>query len=129
MIVTGADGKPEILRAISTFRKNPDTGADDDIMLDINGALTIDYVRKVMRTAAGKNRQMKNTVKARANVRTTLLVEALKLDKAEILQDVKARANELTVILDPNDRYGANAAIPCDWVRGLHVLNTTLYVY
>jgi len=40
MIQTGADGFPEIVRAISTYRKNPDTGIEDDIMLDINGALT-----------------------------------------------------------------------------------------
>lgn len=129
IIQTGADGTPEILRAISTFRKNPDSGLDDDIMLDINGALTIDYVRKVMRTAASKERRRKNTAAQRRNLRSIFLVEAKKLDKAEILQDVEDRADELTVTADSTDRYRVNAAIPADWVRGMHVIATTLNVY
>lgn len=70
IIATGADGKPEIVRAISTFRKNPDSGLADDIMLDINGVLTIDYVRLVMRTAASKERRRKNTAAQRRNLRS-----------------------------------------------------------
>jgi phage tail sheath gpL-like len=97
LITTGADGKPEIVRAVSTYRKNPDTGIDDDIMLDINGALTIDYVRRVMRTAASKERRRKNTAAARRNLRSIFLVEALKLDRAEILQNVEATKDQLTV--------------------------------
>jgi phage tail sheath gpL-like len=41
MIDTGVDGLPEIIRAVSTYRVNPDSGADDDLMLDINGALSL----------------------------------------------------------------------------------------
>lgn len=129
MIQTGADGYPEIVRAVSTYRVNPDTGLDDDIMLDINGALTIDYVRKVMRTAASKERRRKNTAAQRRNLRSIFLAEAIKLDKAEILQDVKDRKDELTVTADVSDRYRANAAIPADWVRGMHVVATTLNIY
>ncbi|TDI23989.1 phage tail protein, partial [Acinetobacter baumannii] len=36
MIETGADGKPEIVRAISTYRMNPDSGESVDLILDIN---------------------------------------------------------------------------------------------
>ena len=129
MIQTGADGYPEIVRAVSTYRVNPDTGLDDDIMLDINGALTIDYVRKIMRTAASKDRRRKNTAAQRRNLRSIFLAEAIKLDKAEILQDVKDRKDELTVTADVSDRYRANAAIPADWVRGMHVVATTLNIY
>lgn len=129
VIATGADGKPEIVRAVSTFRKNPDTGIADDIMLDINGALTIDYVRKVMRTAASKERRRKNTAAQRRNLRSIFMAEALKLDHAEILQNVKATADQLTVTEDATDRYRVNAAIPTDWVRGMHVVATTLNVY
>ncbi len=129
MIQTGADGNPEIVRAVSTYRVNPDSGLDDDIMLDINGALTIDYVRKVMRTAASKERRRKNTAAQRRNLRSIFLVEAKKLDKAEILQDVEDRADELTVTADSTDRYRVNAAIPADWVRGMHVIAATLNVY
>lgn len=129
IIATGADGKPEIVRAVSTYRKNPDTGIADDIMLDINGALTIDYVRQVMRTAASKERRRKNTAAARRNLRSIFLVEALKLDRAEILQNVEATKSELTVTEDATDRYRVNAAIPSDWVRGMHVIAATLNVY
>lgn len=129
MVQTGADGKPEIVRAVSTYRTNPDTGADDDIMLDINGALTIDYVRKVMRTAALKERRRKNTAAQRRNLRSIFLSEALKLDQAEILQNVKETADQLTVIEDTTDRYRVNVNIPADWVRGMHIVATTLNVY
>lgn len=129
VIATGADGKPEIVRAVSTYRKNPDTGLADDLMLDINGALTIDYVRKVMRTAASKERRRKNTAAQRRNLRSIFLAEALKLDHAEILQNVKETADELTVTEDATDRYRVNASIPADWVRGMHVVAATLNVY
>lgn len=129
VIATGADGKPEVVRAVSTYRKNPDTGIADDIMLDINGVLTIDYVRQVMRTAASKERRRKNTAASRRNLRSIFLVEALKLDRAEILQNVEATKDQLTVTEDEIDRYRVNAAIPSDWVRGMHVIATTLYVY
>lgn len=129
MIQTGADGIPEIVRAISTYRVNPDSGGDDDLMLDINGALTIDYVRKVMRTAASKERRRKNTGPARRNLRTIFMTEALKLEKAEILEHVTATADQLTVVQDDNDKTRANAEIPSHWVRGMHVVATTLNVY
>ena len=129
VIATGADGKPEIIRAVSTFRKNPDTGLVDDIMLDINGALVIDYVRKVMRTAASKERRRKNTAAQRRNLRSTFLAEAKKLDDAEILQNVQETADQLIVEQDSTDRYRVNATIPADWVRGMHVIAATLNVY
>lgn len=129
VIETGADGSPEIVRAISTFRKNPDSGLADGIMLDINGALTIDYVRKVMRTAASKERRRKNTAAQRRNLRSIFLTEALKLDKAEILQNVSETADQLTVTEDTTDRYRVNAVIPANWVRGMHVVAATINVY
>ncbi|CAM4094522.1 Tail sheath protein C-terminal domain-containing protein [Acinetobacter pragensis] len=129
IIQTGADGTPEIVRAISTFRKNPDSGMADDIMLDINGALTIDYVRLVMRTAASKERRRKNTGAARRNLRSVFMAEAIKLEKAEILENVTATADQLTVTQDSDDKARANADIPSYWVRGMHVIATTLNVY
>ncbi|RLL17891.1 phage tail protein [Acinetobacter chengduensis] len=129
IIQTGADGTPEIVRAISTFRKNPDSGMADDIMLDINGALTIDYVRLVMRTAASKERRRKNTGPARRNLRSVFMAEAIKLEKAEILENVTATADQLTVTQDSTDKARANAEIPAHWVRGMHVIATNLNVY
>lgn len=129
VITTGHDGKPEILRALSTYRKNPTTGMSDDLMLDINGALTIDYFRKVVRNALAREPRRKNTAANRRNVRSIILAEAIKLDDAEILQNVKERKDELTVNEDATDRYRVNAKIPADWVRGMHVIAATLDVY
>ncbi len=129
MIQTGVDGNPEIVRAVSTYRINPDSGDEDDLMLDINGALTIDYVRKVMRTAASKERRRKNTAASRRNLRTIFMTEALKLEKAEILENVTSTADQLTVTQDGTDKSRANATIPAYWVRGMHVIATTLNVY
>lgn len=129
MIDTGADGLPEIVRAVSTYRINPDSGADDDLMLDINGALVVDYTRKVLRTDLAKERRRKNTAAKRRNVRSIILKRLIQLDDAEILQNVRARADELTVTEDATDRYRANAKIPADWVRGMHVIAGTLDIY
>lgn len=129
MIQAGADGKPEIVRAVSTYRVNPETGLDDDMMLDINGALVIDYTRKVMRSATSKERRRKNTAAQRRNLRSIFLAEAVKLEKAEILQNVKATADQLTVMENATDRSRVDASIPADWVRGMHVVAATLSVY
>lgn len=129
MIQTGADGKPEIVRAVSTYRMNPDSGLDDDVMLDINGALTIDYTRKVMRQAVSKERRRKNTAASRRNLRSIFIAEALKLEKAEILENVTATADQLVVNQDGVDKSRVNAEIPAHWVRGMHVIATTLNVY
>ena len=129
MIDTGADGKPEIVRAVSTYRINPDSGSEDDLMLDINGALVIDYTRKVIRADLAKERRRKNTAAQRRNVRSIILKRLTQLDDAEILQDVRDNADQLTVTADQTDRYRVNAKIPADWVRGMHVIAGTIDVY
>lgn len=129
VIATGVDGKPEIVRAVSTYRKNKDTGESDTLMLDINAALTIDYTRKVIRQELSKQPRRKNTAAQRRHVRSVILAQLVKLDDAEILKNVKERADELTVTADPIDDYRANAAIPADCVRGMHVIAGTLNVY
>ncbi|WP_043969729.1 MULTISPECIES: phage tail sheath C-terminal domain-containing protein [unclassified Acinetobacter] len=129
MIDTGTDGFPEIVRAVSTYRVNPDSGAEDDLMLDINGALVIDYTRKVIRADLAKERRRKNTAPQRRNVRSIILKRLIQLDDAEILQNVRADADQLTVIEDKTDRYRANAKIPANWVRGMHVIAGTIDVY
>ena len=129
MIDTGADGKPEIVRAVSTYKVNPDSGLDDDLMLDINGALVVDYTRKVIRADLAKERRRKNTAAQRRNVRSIILTRLTQLDDAEILQNVRDNADQLTVTEDATDRYRVNAKIPADWVRGMHVIAGTIDVY
>ena len=129
MIQLGADGVPEIVRALSTYKANPDSGDPDDIVADINGALVLDYTRKVVRIAVRRNGRRKNTARQRKNLRSLILVELLKLEDAEILQNVRERANELLVLEDKTDRSRVNVQIPADWVRGMHVIAATLDVY
>lgn len=129
MIQTGADDKPEIVRAISTFRVNPDSDEDDDLMLDINGALITDYTRKVVRADLNKKRRRKNTAPERRNVRSIVATRLLQLEKAEILENVKDSLDQLIVTQDENDKYRCNVEIPTYWVRGMHVVATTLNVY
>ncbi|AZN69307.1 phage tail protein [Acinetobacter haemolyticus] len=129
MIQTGADGVPEIVRALSTYQANPTNGDPDDIVADINGALVLDYTRKVVRIAVRRNGRRKNTARERKNLRSLILVELIKLEDAEILQNVRERADELLVLEDRTDRSRVNVQIPADWVRGMHVIAATLDVY
>ncbi|WP_448761477.1 phage tail sheath subtilisin-like domain-containing protein [Acinetobacter tandoii] len=129
MIRTGPDGVPEIIRAICTYQNNAETGEPDGLLPDINGALILDYTRKVVREAVRANGRRKNTARQRKNLRSLILVELLKLDDAEILQNVRARANELVVTEDLTDRSRVNVKIPADWVRGMHVIAAQLDVY
>ncbi|WP_372404942.1 phage tail sheath C-terminal domain-containing protein [Acinetobacter piscicola] len=129
MIQTGADGVPEIVRALSTYQANPTNGDPDDLVADINGALVLDYTRKVVRQAVRRNGRRKNTQRERDNLRSLILVELIKLDDAEILQNVRQRGKELTVLEDLTDRFRVNVKIPADWVRGMHVVAATLDVY
>lgn len=129
MIQTGANGVPEIVRALSTYQANPENGDPDDIVADINGALVLDYTRKVVRQAVRRNGRRKNTQRERDNLRSLILVELIKLDDAEILQNVRQRAKELTVLEDLTDHFRVNVKIPADWVRGMHVIAATLDVY
>lgn len=129
MIQTGAEGVPEIVRALSTYQANPENGDPDDIVADINGALVLDYTRKVVRQAVRRNGRRKNTQRERDNLRSLILVELIKLDDAEILQNVRQRGKELTVLEDLTDRFRVNVKIPADWVRGMHVVAATLDVY
>ena len=128
MIATGADGVPEIVRAITTYQQTPE-GEEDDLLLDVNGALVLAYVRKTMRSIAKAQPRRKNTASARRDLRSAFLAGCMKLDAAEILKNVDARKDALTVDADVNDEYRVNARIPSDWVRGMHIIATTLDVF
>lgn len=129
MIATGFDGKPEIVRAISTYRMNPETGESDDKMLDVNGVLAIDYTRKVIGSDLRKERRRKNTAAQRRNIRSIILTRCIQLEDAEILENVKTNASQLTVTTNANDASRVDAKIPAYWVRGMHVIGATLDVY
>lgn len=129
MIQTGADGKPEIVRAISTYRMNPDSGESDDLMLDINAALIVDYTRKVVRQDLKKERRRKNTAAKRRNVKSVIARRVIQLEDAEILENVRDNLDEIIVSADAQDKDRANVKIPAYWVRGMHVIAVTLDLY
>lgn len=129
MIETGADGKPEIVRAISTYRINPDSGESDDLMLDINGVLVVDYTRKVVRQDLKKERRRKNTAAQRRNIKSIIARRLIQLEDAEILENVRDNLDEVIVTPDTHDQYRVNVKIPTYWVRGMHVIATTLDIY
>ncbi|WP_131669835.1 phage tail protein [Psychrobacter pygoscelis] len=129
MVDVGHDNKPEIVRLISTYQINPVTGQADDLLLDINAALILRYVRRDLRAAAAANPRRKNTAAARRNLRSLFLDRCLKMNDAEILEHVKATKDELTVVQSKLDKTAVDARIPSHWVRGMHVINTTLDVY
>ena len=129
MVTVGHDSKPEIVRLISTYRTNAVTGADDDLLLDINGALVLRYVRRDLRSAVGANPRRKNTAASRRDLRSLMLDRCLKMDDAEILEHVQATKEQLTVSQSKLDKTAVDALVPSYWVRGMHVINTTLDVY
>jgi phage tail sheath gpL-like len=51
------------------------------------------------------------------------------MDDAEILEHVDASKEQLTVTQNALDKTAVDARIPSYWVRGMHVINTTLDVY
>ena len=129
MVNVGHDSKPEIVRLISTYRTNPVTGQEDDLLLDINGVLVLRYVRRDLRAAVSVYPRRKNTDASRRDLRSLFLARCLKMDDAEILENVATTKNELTVVQSITDKTAVDARIPSYWVRGMHVINTTLDVY
>jgi phage tail sheath gpL-like len=128
VVATGEDGLPKIVRLITTYQQKPD-GESDDLMLDANAPLILAYTRTVVRQTVKAQPRKKNTVAARKNLRTQILVKLKQLDAAEILQNVDARAAELTVTLNSTDATRADVSIPADMVRGMHIVAATLNVY
>lgn len=128
VISLDAQDDPSIVRLISTYQTDAN-GSPDELMLDINAALILRYTRQDIRSAVNANPRRKNTDATRKDLRSLMLSRCLKLEQAEILQNVTDRQKELTVVQAPNDKTRANARIPADWVRGMHILAVTLDVY
>lgn len=128
VVALDAQDDPAIVRLISTYQVDS-KGAPDDLLLDINAALILRYTRQDIRTAIMMNPRRKNTVATRKDLRSLILSRCLKLEQAEILQSVTARQKELTVVQDEIDKTRANARIPADWMRGMHIVAATLDVY
>jgi len=111
----------QIVRAISTYTKNP-TGATDVALLDITTMRTLYYLRKAcrdrIRLRFPRDKLAKTTP---TKVRSELLDVLKKCEELEILESVDDYADKLVVERSLQDANRLNAAIPADVVNGLHV--------
>ncbi|EEG6606624.1 phage tail sheath subtilisin-like domain-containing protein [Salmonella enterica] len=124
----GPGDKVQIVRAISTYTRS-DNGTDDPALLDITTMRTLDYARKAWcdRIALRYPRD-KATERNRKGVRSELLDVALKLEEEEIIENVMAMKDALMV--DKGKEPGTFlAAIPCQVVKGLHVIAARIDLY
>ncbi|ECB7413364.1 phage tail protein [Salmonella enterica subsp. enterica serovar Typhimurium] len=124
----GPGDKVQIVRAISTYTKSAN-GTDDPALLDITTMRTLDYARKAWcdRIALRYPRD-KATERNRRGVRSELLDVALKLEEEEIIENVTAMKDAL--IVDKGEEPGTfRAQIPCQVVKGLHVIAARIDLY
>lgn len=124
----GPGDKVQIVRAISTHTRS-DNGTDDPALLDITTMRTLDYARKAWcdRIALRYPRD-KATERNRRGVRSELLDVALKLEEEEIIENVMAMKDAL--IVNKGKEPGTFlAAIPCNVVKGLHVIAARIDLY
>ncbi|ECY0354183.1 phage tail protein [Salmonella enterica] len=124
----GPGDKVQIVRAISTYTRS-DNGTDDPALLDITTMRTLDYARKAWcdRIALRYPRD-KATERNRRGVRSELLDVALKLEEEEVIENVMAMKDAL--IVDKGKEPGTFLAqIPCQVVKGLHVVAARIDLY
>ncbi|EJX9804057.1 phage tail sheath subtilisin-like domain-containing protein, partial [Salmonella enterica] len=124
----GPGDKVQIVRAISTYTKSAN-GTDDPALLDITTMRTLDYARKAWcdRIALRYPRD-KATERNRRGVRSELLDVALKLEEEEIIENMTAMKDAL--IVDKGEKPGTfRAQIPCQVVKGLHVIAARIDLY
>lgn len=119
-MVVGPGEQVQILRFISTYTQNS-SGVDDPALLDFNTLAILDYGRKAIRQRlANKFARAKATERNRRNVRSEIFATALKLEEAEIWENVEANKDGLVVIVDPNEPTRFRFRCPADVVNGLH---------
>lgn len=119
--LTVVNNKVQIMRAVSTYTKNP-ANADDPALLDITTIRTLDYVRRAVKERIAL-RFPRDKLHSRTplKVKSEILDVLLKLEQAEIIENVEANKNKLLVERSGQDANRLNAVIPADVVNGLHV--------
>jgi len=118
-MVVGPGETVQIKRFISTYTVNAE-GVDDPALLDFNTLAILDYGRRAIRqTLSAKFSNQKATARTLKNVRSEIYATALKLDEAEIWENVEANKDGLVVIVDPNEPTRFRFRCPADVVNGL----------
>lgn len=117
----GPGEKVQIVRAISTYIKDPQ-GIADIALLDITTMRTLFYVRLACRERISlRFPREKLSSKTPPKVKSELLDVLKKLEDLEIVEEVEANKDGLIVERDEQDPNRLNAKIPTDVVNGLHV--------
>ena len=120
-LAVGPGGVVQIVRAISTYTKNP-AGVADVSMLDMTTIRTVDYVAKAVRERVElRFPREKLSTRTPPKVRSEVLDVLRILEKLEILENVEANAEGVIVERDLQDPNRLNCRIPADVVNGLHV--------
>lgn len=119
-LVVGPGEQVQIKRFISTYTVNSEDVADP-ALLDFNTLAILDYGRKAIRQRLSNVfSRSKATARTLKDVRTEIYATALKLDEAEIWENVEANKDLLVVIVDPNEPTRFRFRCPADVVNGLH---------
>jgi len=112
----------QIVRAVSTYTKNP-AGIADISLLDITTIRTLDYTRKAcVDRVELRFPRAKLSSKTPDRVWTEIFDVLQQLEALEILENVMANKDGLIVERDLQDPNRLDTKIPADVVNGLHVL-------
>ena len=119
--LTVVNNRVQIMRAVSTYTKSA-ANADDPALLDITTIRTLDYVRRAVKERiALRFPRGKLSDLLLPKIRSEILDVLLKLEQAEIVENVEANKARLLVQRSIQDANRLNAVIPADVVNGLHV--------
>lgn len=120
----------QIVRAITTYIKTSE-GVADDTLLDLTTIRTLDYVRTTWRTRMSQRGMVggKLTDRRLQQVRSETLDVLYALEALEMVENVDTYKAQVTVTRNSRDRTRADVAIPAPVVRGLHILDATIYLY
>ncbi|MDG6895040.1 phage tail sheath subtilisin-like domain-containing protein [Volucribacter amazonae] len=120
--ITMVNQRVQIMRAITTYTKSA-TNTDDPSYLDLTTIRTLDYVRKAVEQRLElrfpRDKLSQRTPK---KVRSEIIDVLVKMEEAEILENVQSHLAKLMVERDNVDVNRLNLAIPTDVVNGLHII-------
>ncbi|HAX5100551.1 TPA: phage tail protein [Escherichia coli] len=120
-VEVGSGNTVQIVRAVSTYTVNAQ-GVDDISLLDITSIRTLDYTRKACRERISlRFPREKLSTRTTAKVESELYDVLLKLEEAEILENVEANKEKLLVQKNGKDPNRIDCVVPADVVNGLHV--------
>ncbi len=132
----GAGENVQIVRAISTYTKNP-AGVADPSLLDTTTIATLDYTRLAVNTRLmlrfPRSKLTDGVPKVKPPTKDIVrsqVIDVLKQEESlEILQDVTANVDGIEVERDTQDNSRLDIKIPAKVVNGLHIIAERIDLY